>query len=208
MKKLLLAALICFGPTMTGAAQPIAQGDASHTSNVVTADPSGEAVIDTDLAGLTLRLLGDNGSVLASLFQNLRLTPSDIGKTSSATTTTPGFGDFVSLLTDEIAHKFLAEFWVGDYGAGAGGGGRATNREYDGFGVIAPPGPRPGLAGFSIGRIEFRLDDNRIIWHGSNAVETSIAATYSVYAPVPEPSTLLMATTGIIALSFVRLRFE
>lgn len=198
MKKSLLVALICLAPAMSQATQLIARGDVSHGGNVLSTVPFDEAVVGTDVAGFTLRLLGDDGSVIASLFHDLELRPGDIGTSFSATASTPGFDEFVSLLTDGNAHTFLAEFWLGGYGAGAGGGGIVADREYDGFHVIAPPGSGPDLAGQAIGRIEFRLDDNRITWDSANAVETSFSATYSVYAPVPEPSTVILGSMGLI----------
>lgn len=198
MKKSLLVALICLAPAISQATPLIARGNVSHEGNVLSTVPFDAAVVGTDVAGFTLRLLGDDGSVIASLFQDLELRPSDIGGSFSASATTPGFDEFVSLLTDGTAHKFLAEFWVGGYGAGAGGGGIVADREYDGFHAVAPPGSGPDLAGQAIGRIEFWLDESRITWTSSNAVETSFSATYSVYAPVPEPSTVILGSMGLI----------
>jgi len=201
MKAFIAATLISLVPALGYADQLIARGDVSHGGNVLSAVPYDDEVVGTDAAGFTLRILGDDGSAIATLFQDLQLRPADIGKTFSASAATPGFAEFVSLLTDGNAHKFLAEFWLGGYGAGAGGGGIVADREFDGFPVIAPPGSGPDLAGQTIGRIDFRLDDNRITWDSPNAVETSFAATYSVYAPVPEPASFVLMSAGLVVSS-------
>jgi hypothetical protein len=205
MNRLLLAVLISISPAIADAASLLAEGSAAYATQITSTIPFEESIVGTSAAGFTLRLASDDGSILATLFDDLHLEAGDVGQTFSAGAGDSGFAGFVAALTDGTPHRFLREFWLGGYGAGAGGGGTVTDLEWDAFDLRSPPVAGPDLAGLDIERVEFRLDGFAIEWNSATSVSMSFSSVYSVYGqPVPEASTALMVVSGLIALGALR----
>lgn len=205
MYRLLLAVLISIAPTYGHSQSLLAQGAVQYVTQVSVGTPFDEAQVGTGVAGFTLRLASNEGSILATLFDGLQLDAGDVGRTFAVATGDPGFSAFVALLTDGTPHRFLREFWLGGFGAGAGGGGVVNDTERDAFERLGPPGTGPDLAGLAIERIEFQVESLAIDWSGATSVSMSFATVYSVYGqPVPEASTGFLMLSGLLALGVLR----
>lgn len=205
MYRLLLAVLISIAPAYAQSESLLAQGSVQYETQVTAATPFEDVLVGTAVAGFTLRLTSSDGSILATLFETLQLDAGDVGKTFAVGTGDPGFAAFVAVLTDVAPHRFLREFWLGGFGAGAGGGGVVNDLERDAFELRRPPGAGPDFAGLDINRIEFQLESLAIDWSSAASVSMSFASVYSVYGqPVPEASTGFLMVSGLVILGVLR----
>jgi hypothetical protein len=185
----------------------VAQGEILLFQRAISVNRS-ENIFDTDQFDLDLTFGDDffdpNNGV--TLFDDLVISPADIGSTYDATLASDpnNFPTAAARLTDainEVIRIALTEYQVGglpEY--------RGSDEELF-FGHPTPPGP-PDLAGSTVDRVSLRLDN--FVFLSSAAAggpapviegqPFDVSLTLSIYSAIPEPTAIRLLLLGLLGV--------